>query len=148
MKIKFNWGTGIILALAGYVGIIALLLFISSRQSRSVMREDYYYHSIHYQDEIDAARRFADLGPGLGIIHQNDSVYIHLPTSLDTENVMVRVYFLRPSDEKLDFTVQRAGKAARGVVIPASHLRKGKYFFRLELEKSGKLYLHESDYIF
>lgn len=148
MKIKFNWGTGIILALIGYVGIIGLLIFISSKQDRSLMREDYYYHSIHHQDEIDAAQRFSDLGPGLGFTQLVDSIHLSLPKSLDNDSIRLRIYFFRPSDENFDFTVESKLKAKNGVSIPVTSLRRGKYFVRIELEKDGKFYLHEMDYVF
>lgn len=148
MRIHFNWGTGIVIALLGYVGIIALLLIISSKQDRSVMREDYYYHSIHHQDEIDASQRFNDLGAGLIITHVHDTVFLYLPSFSDSSQVKVKVAFLRPSDEKLDFAVETIQSLGRNIAIPASRFKRGKYYVRFEMEKNGQVFLHEMDYIF
>lgn len=148
MKIKFNWGTGIILALIGYVGIIIVLIFISSRQDRSLMREDYYFHSIRHQDEIDAAQRFSALGPGLRFKQLIDSIHLCLPKSLEKDSIRLKIYFFRPSNENFDFMVESKLWAKNGVSIPVTSLRKGKYYVRIELEKDRKFYLHEMDYVF
>lgn len=148
MKIRFSWGTGIVLALAGYIGLIALLLIISSRQDRSVMREDYYYHSIHHQDDIDAARRFAGSQGRIHIARENDSLYIYLPDELRPKEAKVKILFLRPSDDRYDFFIETSPDARHCVSLPISQLIKGKYFLRFEMEQDGKQFLHETDFVF
>ncbi|MGC8866095.1 MAG: FixH family protein [Bacteroidales bacterium] len=148
MKIKFNWGTGIVLALVGYVGIIVFLLIISSRQDRSIMREDYYYHSIHHQEDIDAARQFAALKGKIHLARENDSLRIYLPDELLPGEAKVKIQFLRPSDDRYDFSVESSPDSRHCVSLPISRLIKGKYFLRFEMEQDGKAYLHEMDYVF
>lgn len=148
MKIRFHWGTGIVLALTGYIGLIALLLIISSRQDRSVMREDYYYHSIHHQNDIEAARRFAALHGRIHIARENDSLHIYLPDELRPKEARVKIQFLRPSDDHFDISVEASPDARHCVSLPVSQLVKGKYFLRLEMEQDGIQYLHETDFVF
>ncbi|WP_338039248.1 FixH family protein [Maribacter litopenaei] len=54
---KFNWGTGIVLAFIGFIGFILFFVVRMSTDNRAnhdLVTEDYYRQELAYQKEIDA----------------------------------------------------------------------------------------------
>ena len=55
MKIKFNWGTGIVIAMIVMVSGMIFLVSIALRQDYDLVEDDYYQKSVDYQRHIDEA---------------------------------------------------------------------------------------------
>ena len=53
MKIKFNWGTGVVLALLVMIAGMSFLVSIAIRQDFDLVDKDYYQKSITYQQHIE-----------------------------------------------------------------------------------------------
>ena len=53
MKIKWHWGTGILIAIILFIGLMITLVFLSSRQEFHLVEKDYYPKALEYQQQID-----------------------------------------------------------------------------------------------
>ena len=62
---KFNWGTGIVLAFAAFIVFILYFVVLSTRDPASnhdLVTEDYYKKELKYQEDLDAVKHLARLG--------------------------------------------------------------------------------------
>ena len=55
MKIKINWGTGIVIAMLLFMTFILQFVYRSfdSKNSHDLVSKDYYKDELYYQQEID-----------------------------------------------------------------------------------------------
>ena len=56
MKIRFNWGTGIVAAIVLIVAGLGVLVWIAARQDFDLVDKDYYQKGVNYQKQIDKIR--------------------------------------------------------------------------------------------
>jgi len=57
MKIKFNWGTGLVIAMAVMIGGMVTLVTIAVRQDYDLVEDNYYQKSVDYQQHIEKVKR-------------------------------------------------------------------------------------------
>ena len=53
MKIQFNWGTGIAIALIVMICGMLTLVYLATRQDYFLVEKDYYQKGINFQEQID-----------------------------------------------------------------------------------------------
>ena len=56
MKIKINWGTGIVIAIVLFIAFILSFVYktiFMEEYEHHLVSEDYYKDELHYQEEID-----------------------------------------------------------------------------------------------
>ncbi|MDZ7613910.1 MAG: FixH family protein [Flavobacteriaceae bacterium] len=107
MKIKWNWGTGIVIAMALFMVFILQFVYRASmvaKNEHSLVTEDYYKEEIHYQEEIDKVNKANALKENISIVHKGNGFMIQFPKDINAESLSGTVYFKRLSNEKLDFS--------------------------------------------
>jgi hypothetical protein len=104
MKIKFNWGTAIVLTLVLFMAALLSFVVFAWQQDVNLVYKDYYEKGVDYSVRMDVDRRSAPYSGMITIENQGDSVRILLTRNLaafiDSGNVM----FFRPSDHNKDIS--------------------------------------------
>ena len=108
MKIKFNWGTGIVIAFALFMTFI--LYFVVEVQSNSkydndLVVEEYYKHDAHFGEEMQRSQNAQDLEVKPRIVLKKDGVEILFPAAFVPNKIKGIVSLYRPSNKKLDFEI-------------------------------------------
>ena len=147
MNIRFHWGAGITLVLILFALMLFTLAYISYRQDRQLVREDYYYHEIHHQAEIDSLGNFAALGQNLVIRQAGDRLILQFPAILGAGGAKGHLELMRPNDASLDRRIEIAPDSTGFVNLAAGDLAAGKYLLRASLEMAGKNYNIEKEII-
>ncbi len=137
---KWNWGTGITITLALFMGFIVYLAYRASQSHSDLYAADYYKQELAYQDKIDGLQR--------GKVYYNDirlkvtpkKVLIELPKSFNAREL--KVDFYRPNNAALDkeFTFQIL---EGNVEVSREALLPGKYTVLLQWKEKGDLHLVE-----
>ncbi|MEJ2584639.1 MAG: FixH family protein [Robiginitalea sp.] len=143
---KFNWGTGIVLAFAAFITFILYFVVLSTRDPASnhdLVTEDYYKKELKYQDELDAARNLEAMGDGLNATITDQGLQIEFPDAMEPEKIEGTVSLYRPSNKQLDFEtpIQISNKQ---LLIPKSRLLDGRWDIRVYWIYEGKPYLYRS----
>ncbi|MBP6090235.1 MAG: FixH family protein [Crocinitomicaceae bacterium] len=129
-----NWGKGIIVALALFVGFILFLVITLMRQDVDLVSEDYYKQEIDYEARIQKEQNGLNSAAKIKIVDQKSFVIIQLPDSIALTNVLVNLK--RPNDEKLDKSFKIEG--TKTFMLPKASLEKGKYDLTIEYTMDQK----------
>lgn len=128
-----NWGKGIIIAMAAFIGFILVLAITLMRHKVDLVNEDYYLQEIHYQDEIDAQELGFELSQAQVQV-QPPFLSVHIHDDWNTKQV--ELHLTRPNDQRLDKSYTIVG--TKTFLIPIDDLEAGNYTLRLECTISGK----------
>ena len=128
-----NWGRGIALALALFIGFIATLITILISQKVDLVSEDYYAQEINFQQEIDGIKAGNDQ-LAMTFTKKNDQLVVNVPMETDSKNITF--HFYRANDNALDKTFELQN--SKMLLIPIKELAKGNYSVRAEYTIQGK----------
>lgn len=140
---KFNWGWGIVLSIAGFMAFIIYLIGGTLNENVDLVAPDYYNQEVHYQEKIDATNLANKIGK-LSIVKDDQSVTVILPEALSTEEIkMAKVDFYRADNQAYDRAMEGV---QREFSIASSELIAGKYSVRVlvELNNGASAYWEET----
>ncbi len=135
-KFKFTWAHGLMIALGSFIVFITSLVFFAGNMGEMV-EDNYYEKTVHYQDDIDAAKRANSLAQKPEIIPQANGYLIRFydqPQSGD-------VWFLRSNNSEEDVKQPLKLNSRKEQLIHALDLKNGEYDVSLRWIQNGQNYL-------
>ena len=102
MKIKFNWGTGILLFIIFFFLAMSGFVYYAFQQPVNLVEDDYYKKELEFEEHINKIRNTNALDEKVAVIQHNKSLSIEFPYLFSGSEVTGIVYFYRPSNFKLD----------------------------------------------
>lgn len=99
---KFNWGTGILLAIMIFFAGMALMLVIAMRHGSDLVADNYYERELAYQHRIESRRRAVDAGGALSIVSSGDTLVLTFSPSVLAPETNGTIHLYRPSDKRMD----------------------------------------------
>ena len=142
---KFNWGTGIVLAFIAFIAFIMYFVVLSFRDPASnhdLVTDDYYKKELNYQEDLDAARNLEKAGGGMQVRITAEGLTVRFPESMDPEGIEGTVSLYRPSNKQLDFKTP-IQLSERQLLIPKSRLLDGRWDIRVDWTYKGAPYLFQ-----
>jgi hypothetical protein len=108
MKIKFNWGFGIVVSFILFASATFVMVYISMSTNVDLVAEDYYEKEIKYQQQIELVKSTSALEQNIDVNVASSHVILKFPKLGSSELYSGTVFFFRPSDKRGDFqkTVQ------------------------------------------
>lgn len=128
MKIKFNWGLGILLSIILFMTASLIAVFFMMNRDVDLVANNYYEKEIKYQNQIDMEKRTSELNEKINVRVSNKTLFVSFP---DTVKITGQLYFYRPSDYKKDFTIPISLDNKREQSVDVSNLLKG--YWRLKV---------------
>ncbi len=149
MKIKFNWGTGIFIAIVLFMTFILTFVYksLTEKYEHQLVSEDYYKDELHYQKEIDKLNNAAALTENIVLINSDKGIIIQFPKGKDYTKIKGKVYFQRLSNQKLDFEKDIALKSS-SMLIPDSLLISGKWIVKIDWQYDDNEYLLKESWFY
>ena len=143
MKIKFNWGTGIVIAFGLFMAFI--LYFVVEVQSNSkydndLVVDEYYKHDARFGEEMKRTQNAQDLVEKPKVLLTKNVVQIIFPAAFVPNKIKGIVSLYRPSNKKLDFEIP-ISISEPTLLIPNKSLVGGRWDINMEWQYDGKLYL-------
>jgi hypothetical protein len=145
MKIKFNWGTGIVIAFVIMVSGMIYLVSIAFRQNDDLVENDYYEKSIAYQQHIDKARNNDALTEKIKFENSPESLKLTFPSLADNQEYSGEIHFYSPVEEKRDLIVKIKLEPNFVQTIDLSHLQKGRYQVKIDWLAGKVSYYQEEE---
>ena len=143
MKIKINWGTGIVIAFVIFMGgTISTAVFLMNKDV-NLVADDYYDQEINYQQHIDRMARTSQLEEKQIISFDGSNVKINIPKVLVSKGLSGEIYFYRPSDSNSDIKIPLVPDSSGVHVIPVERLEKGYWKIKVSWLSNGKDYFSE-----
>ncbi|MFX0555581.1 FixH family protein [Maribacter sp. CXY002] len=147
---KFNWGTGVVLAFIGFIGFILFFVVkmnLDDRANHDLVTEDYYRAELEYQKEIDAQNNAkADIAQ-LKLHKTTNGLQIEFPETFTITNINGTVSLYRPSNKQLDFDLP-ISLSNTHLLIPDKRLLDGRWDIKISWNYNGKNYLHKEQLMY
>lgn len=144
---KFNWGTGIFLAVTIFV--IATLSVVSYLISLDfyLVSKDHYEQGVEYQETIDGQQRSKNLENPVLVLFDEPSVSIKItfPKELRSDSLSGSITFYRPNDSELDRKYKLQIDENGQQTIPVSDFEKGRWKLTLEWKQDSLIYIDEKN---
>lgn len=139
---KFNWGTGITLAIIAFMAFILFMVFKATSTNADLEAPDYYDQEIKYQARIDAIKNAKGLDTELKIEQNTNSILFTFPYDIADEINSGNIYFFKPDNAEFDrsFKINMnsgAQEIAKEEFIP------GKYRIKVDWKANEKDYFSE-----
>ena len=150
MKIKFNWGTGIVVAMVAFMIFILSFVYKTiaiDKYEHQLVSEDYYKDELHYQQEIDKLNNAAKLTRNIELSNTGNGVKILFPEDMDFTKISGTILFQRLSNDKLDFS-QGIQLTNNSQVITEEKLVEGKWVVRIEWNYNNQEYLFKESWFY
>lgn len=141
---KINWGYKIMLIYTVFVLGILTLVFLSAKENRDLVSEDYYAEEIAYQKLIDQSTKTAALSAPVELILSANQLIIQLPKEfygLQTNGEWMLYYAADKSRDIAGNIHTENGKYS--IAIP--NYATGQYLFKMHWKVGEKEYYFEKN---
>jgi len=140
---KFNWGTGIVLAFIGFISFIMYFIItmnVDERFEHELVTEDYYAEELAYQNDIDKLNNANTLKENVSYVITEKGLTITFPEAIDYKNITGKVFLYRPSNKQLDFETA-ISLSNSNLLIPDKRLVDGRWNIKIDWQYKGNSYL-------
>lgn len=145
MKIKFNWGTGIVIAFIVMIGGMITLVSIALRQDYDLVENDYYEKSVDYQKHIDQVKNTEALAEKVKFDQANDSLKLTFPQLSEVQNYSGEIHFYSPVEANRDETMKLKLDAKYRQAVSLKGLKNGRYTVKIDWIANKTAYYQEQE---
>ncbi len=139
------WPYGIAIFYGLFVMALLGAWYFSTFHKPDMVTADYYEKSIRYQKQIDEMENARKLTrePTLNYNKQEGRFYIEMPPSFAGKNISGTLRFFRPSDSKLDFSIELKLNSSLKQVVEMPGIYPGKWKLQFNWKDGEKEYYLE-----
>ena len=145
MKIKLNWGTGVVGIIIGMLLFMGILVFIAVRQDYYLVEDDYYEKSMVYQDQIDKIKNTNALKEKIIVVEERGFLEIVFPVEFDESTIEGTIYLYSPINKSNDYKTEIKLFENLTQTINTVNLKKGRYKLKIDWNSKNKYYYQESN---
>ena len=148
MKIKLNWGFGIVVAFVSFIAFIMYFVISMSSDNKythDLVADDYYKRELNFQKNIDATKNGKKLKENIKIERVKEGLKIIFPNEFDTKSIKGKVFLYRPSNKQLDFEMPIAVSDSSYLLMPDKRLLDGRWNIIVEWTYNQQSYLFKKE---
>ncbi len=142
---KLNWGTGIVLAIIGFMGFIlyfVISMSIDDNCHYDLVSDSYYQKELEYQKTINATKNAKELKENIKIKKSSEGLKVYFPTEFNSKGITGKVSLYRPSDKRLDFEIPISISNAY-LLVPEKSLLGGRWNIIVSWKYKSKDYFYQ-----
>lgn len=140
---KFNWGTGIMLAIVGFMSFIlyyVITMTTNDKYSHDLVSEKYYQKELQYQDEIDAVNNAFLFKEKVEIHKTKKGLKIVFSKDVFSKKIKGKIFLYRPSNKQLDFEIPFS-LSNLYLLVPENRLAEGRWNIEISWKHENTNYL-------
>jgi hypothetical protein len=103
MKIKYNWGFGIVVTFILFALATFLMVYISVSTNVDLVMDDYYEKELKYQQHIELVKSTSELEQNISADVTASHIILKFPNLGTRTSYSGTIFFFRPSDKRSDF---------------------------------------------
>jgi len=137
---KINWGTGLVLGMALFIGFILYLVFqmtVNNNLEHDLVTDNYYQKEMELQDEIYAQENTAAMEKQITGLKTDMGYLLQFPEGYLPEKISGTVFLYRPSNKQLDFELPLE-LTDPNLLIPDNRLLDGRWNITIDWQYEGK----------
>ena len=139
-KIKWNWGTKLLIAIIIFMSFIFFLVYLSTQNTINLVEKNYYPKGLKYQTRIDEIEKATLAKEQFNVIQKDGLIVLSIPEiNADSGSIV----FFRPSDQLLDFTSSINPDSLGRMYFPNNNFNIGKYLIKVHWYENGEGYYIE-----
>ncbi len=144
---KFNWGTGIVIAIIAFMGFIlyfVITMSTNNEYSHDLVTDKYYQKELAYQKQIDATKNASNLKENVKLVNTKEGLQIHFPSTFNNKDIKGKVFLYRPSNKQLDFEIP-ISISNTYLLVPEKRLLDGRWNITVSWRHKNKDYLFKKE---
>jgi nitrogen fixation protein FixH len=144
---KINWGTGIVIAIIGFMSFIMYFVITMSTDnsySHDLVTDKYYQKELKYQQEIDATKNASKLKQNIKVQQSIWGLIVYFPEGLELSKIEGKVFLYRPSNKLLDFEIP-ISLSKKYLLVPEKRLLAGRWNITVSWSYENKEYLFKEE---
>ena len=137
---KFNWGTGLIIAMVLFMVFIVSMVAYVSNKSVELVSENYYEQEINYEDRIVATSNGNEHKENITISNPNGNVFVHFNDEAISNEAKGEIHMYRANNKEMDVVVPFSNLKNNQIIIPNTDVQAGKYNVQISWQENDKNY--------
>ncbi len=147
MKIKFNWGFGILISIIFFMAATVVMVTLSMNQKIDLVTDNYYEKTLTYQKQIDKESRSSKYENDFEVFSVDKNINIKFPEIFSSVPVKGELYFYRPSNANDDFTIPINLDDKGKQIISSAQMEKGFWKVKVEWAAAKENYFCEKSIV-
>lgn len=143
MKLKFNWGTGIVIFIGLFMTFMITLVYKCTEQTVDLVSADYYDKEIQFQKQINRINNSAALESQIVVTAENGVVNVQFPEVFKDIKLLGNITFFKPDNAANDFEVPINLNGELLQSIPSAKLASGRWNVKVNYNDGDKEYYAE-----
>ena len=143
MKIKWNWGTKLFIFTTMFMIFILVFVYLTTLQDRTLVEDEYYQHSLVFQEKINKINNSNALQEKVEIIEGPQHISITFQTFFNPAEISGTIHFYRPSNIKGDVIIPIELDSTRQIIYPVKKLMRGRYIVKIDYKYKDKEFYQE-----
>lgn len=126
---KFNWGTGIIIAIIAFMTFIlqyVIRVQVDAKYENELVTESYYEKELEVNDNYRNNENLKELGDDFNIQVVEEGIAVQFPEDFNYQNIKGTISLYRPSDQNLDADIS-IELSSSAMLIPKNALADGRW---------------------
>ncbi len=147
---KFNWGTGVVIAFGLFITFILSFVFrvqSNPKYDNELVTKEYYKKEATVQDDINKQKNANALEHRVAIKKTDNGILVIFPEDFEIQNISGKVSLYRPSNQKLDFEIP-ISLSSPHLLIPKSSLEGGLWDITVDWSYQATDYLNKETIYF
>ncbi len=147
---KFNWGTGIVLAFIGFISFIMYFVITMSTNKKyehDLVIENYYGQELEFQEDINKEIHSQTLVQDIVWKRTIDGLVIQFPKEIAVNEIKGTIFLYRPSNKLLDFE-SAITLSGHELLIPDKRLVEGRWNLKVDWQANGNNYLYKKEIVY
>ncbi|WP_372775710.1 FixH family protein [Mangrovibacterium sp.] len=140
---KFNWGTGIIIAMIVMMSGMLYLVYLATSQDYFLVEKDYYQKGINYQEQIDKINNTNSLREKPQLTLSGQELMVQLPAWFSKKNITGSVFLYSAVNDFMDQKITFTPDSQLQQTISVSQIPAGQYTIKLEWTANNTPYYWE-----
>jgi len=143
MKIKWNWGTKLFIAMALFIIMLLTFVYMTTLQEHPLVEEEYYQKSLIYQEKLDKIENAKKLNENVNVEMGEKYLIIDFQSFFNPDSLSGTIQIYRPSNPDYDINITIKPDTLGNVHIPVSKLHRGKYIVKIDYKYGRKVFYEE-----
>ena len=141
MKIKWNWGTKITIAIILFVSMILGFVYTATQNRIILVEKDYYPKGLDYQAHINKIKNATVYKAAMKFKQDKEQLILIIPKTTPDSGTIT---FYRPNEEKsFDIVEPISAEKSIDVAFPKHRFKMGFYILKILWWQDGKGYFIE-----
>lgn len=142
MKIKFTWGTGLLITIIVFVTFFISFIVFSLTQDINLVSKDYFPDEIAYETKLQKIKNANNLKENISIEKKDDKIIFKYPKNLKTQ-ISGTILFYYVTDRNFDVDFKIEPNLDNQQLIYIEKLKKGRYYIQIDWSSNKSDYFQE-----